>query len=86
MTRALALALGALLALSLPVSTSASDETAGASLARRLFVNGDSLAVGTRPYLPGALRRWRVTQSVSISRQPPRAPPCCEPTAAGSRA
>ena len=71
MTRALALALGALLALSLPVSTSASDETAGASLARRLFVNGDSLAVGTRPYLPGALRRWRVTQSVSISRHAP---------------
>ena len=31
-------------------------------------MNGDSLAVGTAPYLPRALRRWRVTQSTAISR------------------
>jgi predicted DCC family thiol-disulfide oxidoreductase YuxK len=39
-----------------------------ASRTRNLLVNGDSLAVGTTPYLPRALRRWRVTQSTAISR------------------
>jgi hypothetical protein len=39
-----------------------------ASLSRRLLVNGDSLAVGTKPYIPRELRGWRVTQSVSVSR------------------
>jgi hypothetical protein len=38
---------------------------------RAVFVNGDSLGEGTRPYLPGALRDWRVSQSVSISRHAP---------------
>src|SRR5215207_1947952 len=38
------------------------------ALSRRLLVNGDSLAVGTQPYLPQELGRWRVTQSTSISR------------------
>jgi hypothetical protein len=38
---------------------------------RGVFVNGDSLAVGTRPYLPRYLRGWRVRQSVSISRHAP---------------
>lgn len=38
------------------------------ALSRRLLVNGDSLAVGTRPYLPNALRGWKVTQSASVSR------------------
>src|SRR5262249_29248300 len=37
----------------------------------RVFVNGDSLAVGTAPYLPGDLRRFRVSQSASISRHAP---------------
>ena len=54
-----------------PPDIGAADETGEASLARRLLVNGDSLAVGTQPYLPRALRRWRVTQSVSISRHAP---------------
>jgi lysophospholipase L1-like esterase len=45
----------------------AAPATAGAA-SRRLFVNGDSLAVGTQPYLPQELRRWKVTQSVSVSR------------------
>ena len=37
-------------------------------LSRRLLVNGDSLAVGTQPYIPRALRRWKVTQSTAVSR------------------
>ena len=39
--------------------------------APRAFVNGDSLAVGTRPYLPRALSGWPVSQSASISRHAP---------------
>ncbi len=35
---------------------------------RRLLVNGDSLAEGTRPYIPVDLPRWRVKQSTSVSR------------------
>src|SRR5215217_1480021 len=38
------------------------------ALSRRLLVDGDSLAVGTKPYLPQELRRWKVTQSASVSR------------------
>jgi hypothetical protein len=38
------------------------------ALSRRLLVNGDSLAVGTKPYLPKELRGWQVTQSASVSR------------------
>jgi lysophospholipase L1-like esterase len=35
---------------------------------RRLLVNGDSLAVGTKPYIPRELDGWGVTQSTAISR------------------
>jgi lysophospholipase L1-like esterase len=35
---------------------------------RSVFAVGDSLGEGTRPYLPGALRGWKVSQSVSVSR------------------
>lgn len=38
---------------------------------RAVFVNGDSLGEGTRPYLPGQLPDWSVSQSVSISRHAP---------------
>jgi hypothetical protein len=38
------------------------------ALSRRLFVNGDSLAVGTKPYLPKELKGWKVTQSATVSR------------------
>jgi hypothetical protein len=38
------------------------------ALSHRLFVDGDSLAVGTKPYLPQELRGWKVTQSASVSR------------------
>jgi lysophospholipase L1-like esterase len=35
---------------------------------RRLLVNGDSLAEGTRPYIPKKLPDWRVRQSTKVSR------------------
>jgi lysophospholipase L1-like esterase len=41
---------------------------------RTLLVVGDSLAVGTRPYLPRFLHGWHVHQVVSISKQAPQGP------------
>jgi len=42
---------------------------AAASAAERsLLVNGDSLAEGTRPYIPRELPDWRVRQSTKVSR------------------
>jgi hypothetical protein len=38
---------------------------------KHLFVVGDSLAVGTRPYLPRFLHGWRIRSSVSISKHAP---------------
>jgi lysophospholipase L1-like esterase len=38
------------------------------ALSRGHFVDGDSLAVGTRPFLPRELPGWKVTQSASVSR------------------
>ena len=35
---------------------------------RAVFSVGDSLGEGTKPYLPGALPGWKVSQSVSTSR------------------
>ena len=35
---------------------------------RRLLVNGDSLAVGIKRYMPRALKGWKVTQSTAVSR------------------
>jgi hypothetical protein len=61
-------AAAACLALALPLFLTAA---ADASLSRRLLVNGDSLAVGTQPYLPRELSRWRVVQSAAISRHAP---------------
>jgi lysophospholipase L1-like esterase len=55
-------ALIVLLTLAAPAGAQAS------SLSRRLLVNGDSLAVGTQPYLPRELGRWKVTQSTAVSR------------------
>jgi lysophospholipase L1-like esterase len=34
----------------------------------RLLVNGDSLAEGTRPYIPKELPDWRIRQSTKVSR------------------
>ncbi len=39
--------------------------------AKRAFVVGDSLAVGTEPYLKRALGGWRVAHSISISKHAP---------------
>lgn len=39
--------------------------------AHSVLVDGDSLAVGTAPYLPGDLPGWRVRQSADISRHTP---------------
>jgi hypothetical protein len=41
------------------------------TVGKRLFVVGDSLAVGTRPYLPRYLHGWRIRSSVSISKHAP---------------
>jgi hypothetical protein len=35
---------------------------------RRLLVDGDSLAVGTKPYIPHYLSGWKITQSATVSR------------------
>jgi hypothetical protein len=53
-------ALAIVLALALPASADA--------LSRRLLVDGDSLAVGTKPYLPKELKGWKLTQSATVSR------------------
>ena len=67
-TRALAAVVAGALALTLATPSAAVDRRASAALSRNLLVNGDSLAVGTAPYIPRALRRWRVTQSTAVSR------------------
>ena len=41
---------------------------AAAAAERSLLVNGDSLAEGTRPYVPKELPDWRVRQSTKVSR------------------
>jgi hypothetical protein len=58
MRRLSALALAALLCA--PASADAAS--------RRLLVNGDSLAVGTKRYIPPALEGWKVRQSTEVSR------------------
>lgn len=52
------------LALAMLLAAAAPADAAG----RRLLVNGDSLAVGTRPYIPRELEGWKVEQSTSVSR------------------
>jgi lysophospholipase L1-like esterase len=58
MKRALALVLAALAVA--PAAATAAE--------KRLLVNGDSLAEGTRPYIPRELPDWRVRQSAKVSR------------------
>jgi hypothetical protein len=53
-------ALAIALALAAPASAHA--------LSRNLLVDGDSLAVGTKPYIPKNLSGWKVTQSATVSR------------------
>jgi lysophospholipase L1-like esterase len=69
--RARLTAVAAACALALPLCLAAAAPAgpgAEASLSHRLLVNGDSLAEGTRPYIPRELRGWRVTQSTAVSR------------------
>lgn len=47
---------------------------AGSAAARGLLHNGDSLAVGTQPYLRRALPGWRIRASVDISRHAQEGP------------
>jgi hypothetical protein len=42
--------------------------SAASAAERRLLVNGDSLAEGTRAYIPRELPDWRVRQSTKVSR------------------
>jgi hypothetical protein len=54
-----------------PAADSARHKGKGQAPAKRVLVVGDSLAVGTRPYLPRYLGGWRVRSSVSISKHAP---------------
>jgi hypothetical protein len=64
-TRARTLACAALaVGLALPAS-------ATAEVPQKLFVYGDSLAVGTEPYMADALPDWRVRQDVEVDRHLP---------------
>jgi GDSL-like Lipase/Acylhydrolase family len=60
MRRLSALAIVLVLLLAAPASAEAPS--------RRLLVNGDSLAVGTKPYIPRELKGWKVSQSTAVSR------------------
>jgi hypothetical protein len=42
--------------------------TTASAAEQSLLVNGDSLAEGTRPFIPRQLPEWRVTQSTAVSR------------------
>jgi lysophospholipase L1-like esterase len=72
MRTAFALALIAAVAL-VPAADAARDKDKGShrAPAKHLLVVGDSLAVGTRPYLPRDLHGWRVRSWVSISKHAP---------------
>jgi hypothetical protein len=70
--RLAALALGALAVVVAVAPTGPSAARSGRhTVGKRLFVVGDSLAVGTRPYLPRYLHGWRIRSSVSISKHAP---------------
>ena len=69
-TRRGALLLLAALAVASPVPATAGPR--GHRVGKRVFVVGDSLAVGTRPYLGRALGGWRVRTSATISKQAPQ--------------
>lgn len=55
-------------ALALVAAALALAPSAAATGERSLLVNGDSLAEGTRPYIPRELPDWRVRQSTKVSR------------------
>ncbi len=43
--------------------------TSGATVPRSVYVEGDSLAEGTAPYLPALLPHWSVRQSYAVGRR-----------------
>jgi GDSL-like lipase/acylhydrolase family protein len=55
----------------LVLATAAPASAGHRAVGKRLFVVGDSLAVGTKPYLPRLLHGWRIRSSVSISKHAP---------------
>jgi hypothetical protein len=59
----------ALVAAALVLASGVGQDAGAARHKRRLLHVGDSLAVGTQWYLPGALRRWRIRSRTSISMQ-----------------
>jgi lysophospholipase L1-like esterase len=70
MRSALAMVLIAALA-GVPAAEGAWDKGKGRAPAKHVLVVGDSLGVGTRPYLPRYLRGWRMRSSVSTSKHAP---------------
>jgi lysophospholipase L1-like esterase len=54
------------------VIAAAGGAPAHAAVGKRVFVIGDSLAVGTQPYLARDLGGWRVRTSASISKNAPQ--------------
>jgi len=56
------------------VLPAAAPSAAEARHGRSLLVVGDSLAVGTRPYIHRFLHRWRIHQRTSISMHAPEGP------------
>jgi hypothetical protein len=57
-----------LVALAAALGLAAGAVPAASAAERSLLVNGDSLAEGTRPYVPRELPDWRVRQSTKVSR------------------
>jgi GDSL-like Lipase/Acylhydrolase family len=70
--RVVAVALGALAVVVAMAPAGPSAARSGRpTVGKRLFVVGDSLAAGTKPYLPRYLHGWRIRSSVSISKHAP---------------
>jgi lysophospholipase L1-like esterase len=63
--------IGAVTLTVLALAPAAPASAGGHAVGKRLFVVGDSLAVGTKPYLPHFLHAWRIGSSVSISKHAP---------------
>jgi hypothetical protein len=58
----------AVLVAGLAIAPAASAASAASAVEQSLLVDGDSLAEGTRPYVPRELPGWRVTQSTAVGR------------------
>jgi lysophospholipase L1-like esterase len=67
-----AIALALLWALLAPAAPTGATPPAALKARPRVLVIGDSLAVGTKPYLPRELHNWHVRQSTRLSRNVPQ--------------